>query len=231
MKARLPGEQGITLLELMMALAILAVMMLLTWSSTRSATDAKKAVEKSQARNHEIRLALSRMADDLSSAYLSANENQRRSVSHRRTLFLGKETSEAILRFSSLSHAVMWADANESEQTMIAYFTESDPEDSSKTNLLRRESRRLSDENWKQVPAQVDLLMRDIESVRFEYYDWKDEEWKDRWDSTATDGEKDRLPTRVRVVVEVPTRDREDTRTFRTQARLMLQEQFRFFAN
>ena len=131
------------------------------------------------------------------------------------------------LRFSSFAHVSLWGDANESEQTLIGYFAGEDRQDRGKTNLLRRESRRLSNENWNQEPAEVDVLLRDIERVQFSYWDWQDNEWREDWDSMGADDKRGKLPTRVRIIVEITNEDRK-TIQYTTQARIHLQEPLLF---
>jgi general secretion pathway protein J len=209
-------------------MAILSFMLVITWSTMSTTADAKMYFEAFQERNHEIRVAMMRMAKDISSAYISGNENE--TLTHRRTLFVGKGRSPVDeLRFSSLGHVALWANANESEQTLISYHAEPDPEDRSKTNLLRRESRRLSNEPWESEPAEVDVLLRDIQRVELEYFDWRDNEWQDRWDSTGADAERDRLPERVRITVTLRSGNREIKHT--TQARIMMQEKLILLPN
>jgi len=222
-------EAGFTLIEVLIALAILAFMMTIAWSTTSSSAQAKKHFEALENRNNEIRMAQARMVQDLSSAYISSNEDQ--TQQEKRTLFLGKSHGSVDeLRFSSLGHRSLWAEANESEQTLIAYYSASDREDGSKTNLLRRESRRLSNEPWKREPAEVDVLLRDVEKVEFEYYDWRDQSWKEDWDTTSPAGQKGRLPTRVRITIEVKNEGGQTVK-YTTQARIMMQEELKFFAN
>ncbi len=214
-------EAGLTLIEVLMALSIVAFMLIMAWSTISSTIEAKTHFETVQERQHELRVAMARMAKDFSSAYLSGNDPI--GSDNPRTLFVGKSDAPVDdIRFSSLGHVVLWADANESEQTLIHYSAESDREDPSKTNLLRRESRRLSNEQWESEPAEVDLLMRDIERVEFAYFDHRDGEWQERWDTTAADGERGRLPERVRITVTLREGDREFQRT--TQARIAMQE-------
>jgi general secretion pathway protein J len=219
------SQAGMTLIEVLIALAMVSFMLIMAWSTTASVADAQRFFEAMQERNHEIRVAMNRMAKDLSSAYISGNEDK--SLDNRRTLLVSKETTPVDeLRFSSLGHLTLWANANESEQTLISYHAVRDREDSGKTNLLRRESRRLSNELWESEPAEVDLLLRDVERVAFEYFDPRDNEWQDSWDSTGADAENGRLPERVRITVTVKNGDREVKYT--TQARVMLQEELVF---
>lgn len=222
------GEDGFTLLEMLIALAIVAMMMFITWSVTAQVGSDKKFVAKIADRNHEMRVGTTRMVHDISMAYLSSNE--RSDALEPRTFFIGKGSGEALLRFSSFGHRVMWADANESEQTMISYFTAADQFDRGKTNLLRRESRRMTDEGWNSVKAEVDVLISDIEKVEFEYWNWRDNDWQPEWDSTGATGERARLPARVRITITVLGRDQKLVEHI-TQARIMMEERLQFFVN
>jgi general secretion pathway protein J len=216
------SEAGFTLIEVMVSLAILVMMMTIAWMTTANTAGAKKQFEKYEERNHEIRIAMARMVRDLQSAYLSDSEDKNQI--ERRTLFIGKSRGTVDeLRFSSLGHTTLWANAAESEQTLISYSAEQDQDDSSKTNLLRRESRRLSNEPWKSEKAEVDLLLRDIQRVSFEYWDWRDEEWRKDWNTVQADAQRDRLPTRVKIMVEVKAPNG-DILKYTTQARLMMEE-------
>ena len=228
MRAASP-QRGFTLLELLIAISLLVFMMVVAWSTVSVGATARLQAEAIQARNHEIRVAMNRMVADLSSAYISANEDQ--NLQHRRTLFVGDSASDVDdLMFSSFAHRTLWADANESEQTLITYSAEENAEMRGQTDLVRRESRRLSNESPDDEPAETDILLADIERVRFEYYDWRDKEWQETWDSRAADGERGRLPARVRVTIELERGDGETVK-FVTQARPMLQEELGFFAN
>lgn len=227
MRAR-GAQSGFTLLELLIAITLVSFMMMVAWSTISVGTTARQQAEGIQGRNHEIRVAMNRMVTDLSSAYISANEDQ--NLRRRRTFFKGSSSSDVDdLSFSTFAHVSLWADANESEQTVVTYLAESDREDSSITNLVRRERRRPSNESPDEEPSEIDILLRDIERVKFEYYDWRDEDWKERWDSTAPDAERGRVPNRVRITIELEDDDSEVE--FVTQVRPMLQEELRFFAN
>ncbi len=223
-------QAGFTMVELVLSIAILAFMMMVAWSVISGTVFARKNLQERQERDHEIRVAMNVMVRDLSSAYLSANEDQ--SLMERRTMFIAK-TGSAVddLRFSTMAHQVLWADANESEQTVIAYAAEADPDDRRKTNLVRREQRRPSNEPSRQERAELDLLLRDVERVKFEYYDWKVKDWKETWDSTQADGERGRLPGRIRITLELRTGSEGGPVKYVTEARPMLQEVLNFVTN
>ena len=223
------GQAGMTLIEIMIAIAILSLMMLLAWSTTSNTFNAKSRFEGLEDRNREIRNGLGRVVADLEVAYLSQNEDM--NATERRTVFIGKSGGDVPdLRFSSLCHRPLWADAHESDQTLIAYYAMTDKEDPSKTNWIRRESRRLSNKAWKQEPADVDVLIHGVEQVKFEYWSWQDQEWQDHWDSTAADGERNRLPTRVRITLTYRNVKGDEVK-ISTQANLLMQEPLVFITS
>jgi len=217
-------QAGLTLVEIMISVAILAFMMSLAWTTTTNTGDVKKELEASANRAHEVRAGLARVVRDLEHVYLSRNEDL--TVTERRTLLVGKDGGGEVdeLRFSSLAHEVLWADANEADTTLISYYAGPDPDKKQMVDWLRREQRRLTDpqESDKEAAAEVDVVLRDIIRVDFEYWDWKDQEWRVDWDTTKVDGKKDRLPTRVRITVSY--RDAGIEEKISTQARLSLQE-------
>ena len=216
-----------TLLELMVATAVMTSMMFITWQVITSTASAKRSVETQLEGDHEIRIALERIVRDIEGAYLSTNENQ--NEKNRRTLFIGKDASDIDdLRFSSMVHSSLWADAKESEQTMITYLKEADKDDSSKTNILRWESRRLSNKDWDDEPAEVDVLLHNVKRLDFTFYDPKDTDWSDTWDSTNT--QTGRLPAYIKIRLEIEGNGDSKPLVFTTQARPMLQEQLRFFS-
>src|SRR5688500_4526686 len=107
------SQRGMTLLEVMIAMAILSFMMAIAWATVSGTATAKKHTEASQERTRELRVGMARIVRDLSHAYLSANEDQNQF--ERRTLFIAKDSGDvADLRFSTLAHPALWGDADES---------------------------------------------------------------------------------------------------------------------
>jgi prepilin-type N-terminal cleavage/methylation domain-containing protein len=218
-------EAGMTLLEILIAMAIMVTMMSLAWRTISNTADVKRKFEAFEERNHELRMAIGRIAADFEAAYLSTNEDQ--NATYRRTMFIAKSGSRfPEIRFSTLGHRVLWADANESEQTVISYLTRSDPERRNVTDLIRREQRRPSNEPPDEIPAEYDILLRDIQSLKLEFWNWKTFDWQDTWDTTQADGQKDWLPSRVRITVAIKDQNDKDYK-LTTQARILMQEPLR----
>lgn len=224
------NQRGMTLMEIMISIAIMAFMMALVWSTTTHTTQTKRDYEALEERMHEIRNGLARVVADLEEAYLSKNQDL--SSFDPRTMFIGKDGGDIDdLRFTSLAHQQLYADANESDQTMISYSAishkkrdDADPEPSGAIDWVRREQRRLTNpgDNWKDMPAAVDVIIPNVKHVDFEFWDWKDSEWKADWDTSKQDAQKDRLPTRVRITLTYD--DDGYDQKISTQAHLILQE-------
>lgn len=219
------SQSGMTLLEVLIAIAILGLMMSMVWRTISRTIETTEEFSLQQQRNQELRLAMAVITRDLAGAFLSSSQKigntQQR---NQRTIFVGTtERPVDNLRFSTFSHDVMWGDVDETDQTMVFYTSAKDQGQRNKTNLVRTTLVRLSEENWETEPSRSEVLVRDIEEVTFRYWSWKDKEWKDRWNS-HDDSDRNRLPTKVQVTISVPGPDGGDPIEFSTQAFLPLQE-------
>jgi prepilin-type N-terminal cleavage/methylation domain-containing protein len=225
MRARNP-QAGMTLLEIMIAIAVLVVMMTLAWRTIANTSESKKVFEHYEERNHELRMALGRIVRDFEAAYLSANENT--SAVYPRTMFVAKSSGKVPqIRFSTLGHRVLWADANESEQTVISYLPHDDREHPGVVDWVRREQRRMSNELPDEEPADYDVLVHDVISAKLEFWNWKNNDWQDTWDTMQADAQKGLLPSRVRITVTTKGSDDREVK-LTTEARIWMQETLLF---
>lgn len=219
-------QAGMTLLEIMIAIAILVVMMTLAWRTIANTSETKKTFERYEERNHELRMALDRIVRDFEAAYISLNED--RNASHPRTMFVAKSSSKLPeIRFSTLGHRVLWADANESEQTVISYLPHEDRERNGQLDWVRREQRRPSNEPPENEPADYDILVHDITAAKLEFFNWKTVQWQDAWDTTQSDGNRGYLPSRVRITITIKGANDSEVK-LSTEARIYMQEALSF---
>lgn len=230
MRAVRRGERGMTLLEVLVAMAILAVMMTIAWGTANTTIKAKKQYESTQDRYREVRFALSLIARDVGMAYVSSNED--RNQLEPRTQFVGTSGGDTdTLVFSALAHTPLYADANESDQTVIEYRVEASKDDRGKDDLLRRETRRLPlAEKPDQVAGQADVLLADVQRFKVQFWDQRDREWQDSWSTQNTNGEAPRLPDRVKITVVFVDERGKDVQIV-TQTRLTMTELLTSYAN
>ena len=221
MRRRHTRDAGFTLLEVMISMAILVGMSTIVWGSFTITANIKERVEEVEDRYHQIRLAMSRMAREISMAYISKNDQM--GTTNPRTMFVGKrETSVDDLMFSNLSHLRMRENAKECDQGVIRYYEATDPDQKDQTNLMRREHHRLGARKpGEEAPSFV--MIEGIEALHFDYFDEQANEWKESWSTLSADGQPDRLPTKVRIKLTLKDEFGEEL-TFITATRIYMQD-------
>lgn len=212
-------EAGFTMLEVLVSVAIIAGMMTMIWGAFSLTVRSKRRAEEIEERYHQIRLAMNRMAREISMAYLSKNDQP--GAIKPRTQFAGQRNSSVDeLLFSGLAHVRLRENARECDQSLIRYYGAPDPDDRSVTNLMRRETRRLGVERPGEDGAAY-IMLEDVEDLHFAFFDDQANEWKETWNTTSADGQPDRLPSKVRI--ELTVRDEQGKEiTFKTATRIFL---------
>lgn len=212
-------RRGMTLIEVSVAIGIIAIIGVLTWGSIARSFDAYETVQGIDDSYHNVRVAMNRMAKELSMAYLTA---QRRHRGQERivTQFFKYEDSSPLpeLHFASFAHQVFLKDAKESDQAEISYFGENDPEESGIVNLMRREAPRVDADYDEGGRAYV--LAEDVRDFELRFFDPRKDDWTDEWDTENAEF-AGRLPTLVEIKLTVGDEDGEDM-TFITKTRINL---------
>lgn len=211
------ARQGMTLIEVMVSMAILALVSTLLYEGFVQTSRNKQRVEAELERNHEIRMGMERMAHELSMAYTSLHLNLNEGLRPMLTAFIAKERGNSSrIDFTSFSHQRLYRNAHESDQNEIAYFVTQDPRDSSKKVVARREQRRPDDDPEKGGQSQV--LIEDVTSLELEFLDPLSGEWVSTWDTTQALLQANRLPTQAKIILTVPNlRGRGSDQTFVTR--------------
>jgi general secretion pathway protein J len=225
---RLPGRRasvsasgGFTLIEVMLALAILGFVTTIMWGAFNQTITNKRAIETAQERTHTVRVALMRMAREIEMGYLSASENT--ALSDRRTFLVGSSHGDIDeLSFSSFAHQRLRAGLAEGDTSVINYFGERDPDDRRALNLMRRETRRLQAEAPSNITGEAYVLCPDVRRLKFSYYDYKLKEWVNDWSTLNASGPQ-YLPAHVRITLTVVD-ERGQEVSYSTDARIQMTE-------
>lgn len=197
MNRRSPANRraGFTLLEVIIAIGILALIATMTFETISGALRARDMLEANDALNQSARAALGKLRRDLSLAYLTP---QTQAVNTFRTVFVAKDDSPDRLWFASLSHQRLYRDAHECDETEITIWTEDDPTTDGALVLLRREAPRI-DQDPEQGGTILPLAYK-VKSFEVRFQDPTNNEWRDTWDSTG--GETpNRLPRTARITL------------------------------
>lgn len=199
-------RSGMSLIEVMISVTILAIISTLIYSGFVQTTRNKSRVEGQTDRALEVTGALERMARELQSAFVSAQLNPSPSLQVVRTAFIGTDRgSRDRLDFTSFSHQRLYRDAKESDQNELSYFVARDPENSDRRVLVRREQARIDDDPLKGGTLQI--VLHDIDSLEFEYLDPITTEWVRTWDTVQATSQPNRLPAQVKITLGVVSID------------------------
>lgn len=216
---------GLTLVEIMVATAILSMVSVMIWVSFDQGARTIRDVEGSQDRYHEAQVALSVISRDLASAYLSKHVNPSEPITEY--AFIGEDRNPVDrLDFFSFSHRRTIRDSHEGDQCEVGYYGSVDDEDATVTNLIRRVSPIIDEEPRR--GGQRLILARDVSEFDVTYYDRTQDQWVEEWDTLqATTGHPDRLPDQVRILLAFQENE-DNTLTFTTQIPIHLHEALLF---
>src|SRR4029453_13424515 len=209
-------KNGFTLIEVMIAMAILAVMAFLIFASTQRTLDSKEDTQKTDDLNHSVSMALSRMSADFQMAFLLSGADFLGTDGRINTVFIGKEDRAD---FPSFSRQRYFKDAKEADYGEVGYFLEDNKEEPGVKLLLRRDSKNL--DNKPEEGGKTEVLIGGVQELHFEYYDANKKEWMKSWDSSQLEY-SNRLPRAVRIQIKVLPPDGEEPMTFSTIAEVKL---------
>jgi len=208
------SRRGFTLVEVLIALAITSMVGALVVGSFRSVDRANEIVRDQGDRFGASRVALTRLARELSMAFIS-NHFDPKQYRERPTLFVGREDT---LLFTTMAHERLWLDARESDQAVVQYELDDDPAHGGEKALFRREKARIDAEPDR--GGRRDVVTDRVTALRLQYWDQKRKEWVREWSTRSTD-RADELPLRVRVELDAKLADGRNEK-FVTEARIAI---------
>jgi general secretion pathway protein J len=200
---KIQKARGVTLLEVLVSLSILAVISTLIYGAFDGMSRTQKGLGHMNERYHQGRSALSRFSREIQSAFLSMHHpfgaNLNPGLMTRATVFIGSDSRPSDrIDFTSFSHRRLKGDSHESDQNELSYYDSRDTE-KDKLDLVRREDKSIDLEPEK--GGVVNVVAEDIESFDLQYFDPISKEWTDSWDSTQPAGQLERLPLYVKAVL------------------------------
>ena len=195
---------GFTLVEMLVAMVILAIVLMTAYRVFSSSYSALHHVNPDRDLFHTARVILDRMTDEIQSAYYDPGLKY--------TGFVGENDEEDEAPRDSLTFSAManfyWIKKiegiNESDFLKISYALIGDEEDTAVTRLIRRQDPAFGpfEDDPEQISSGdrgVHQLADGVWGIDFRYFDGK--EWVEEWNS----GEEDSLPRGVEVKLILET--------------------------
>jgi len=225
--------RGFTLIELVVAITVLAFITILLYGAFASMKSSRDGLARIQDRYREGRIAMARITRDLESAYISQHVPISPALVVQKTAFVGKVGIPAHrVDFNAFSNVQRDRGAHVSDQIEVSYFASDNPEQPATYDLVRRTSEYLDNEPGK--GGRVEVLATDIDLFELEYLDPTTSLWTETWDTTQATGQVNRLPlqVRIRLVLKQGSRTTSDrsrnTLKFATTVALPIQQPLSF---
>lgn len=191
---RRAASRGLTLIEVMVAVSVLTLISVLVYGAFSTITRGKQAASDISERYRVGRIAMTRMANELSMAFISMHVAATPSLQSRVTAFTGKGSR---VDFDAFAHRRLSKDAHESDQCELSFFTASNPKKTTQLDLVRREQALIDDQHGKGGVSQV--LADDVDTFALKYLDPTTGLWTETWDTTSAIGQANRLPLQIEI--------------------------------
>ena len=212
------SSRGVTLVEVMIAVGITAVIGAMVMGAFQRTYASKELADAQDERYVSARVSLTRIARELSQAFLS-DHYDRKKYREPLTVFRGKDGGERDdLLFATMSHERLTQDAKESDQSVVEYTVEPDPALRGENALFRREKPRIDDDPTH--GGAKSIVCQHVTTFDVQYWDWKRQEWAREWVTNSAERQSI-LPTRVKVRLGLKMPDGSD-RILETQARIAI---------
>jgi len=188
-------NSGFSLIEVLISVGILVVMMLMLTKAFQGVLRSQDNIKKSGDHYQTIYGGLLKLYNDFHMAFLANTAFHGQDNSYL-TAFIA---SEEKVDFSTMSHIHFIKNRVDTDQIHVGYLLRKN-EDNDTFDLVRRETDYLRKDIDKGGESFV--LIPDLKTLSFEYYDADKESWKNLWD-TESISFVGRLPQKVRIKLEV----------------------------
>lgn len=190
------GQVGMTLLELTVAMALLATITTFTWLTV----DGTRAVAIESSRRSDLnqmgRNAMAIMRRELAASFISTNQTD-----YYKTVFKATDRDPFDeVHFVARAHEHRYADRKEGDIAEFGYWSEPDKRGGNYRSLMHREAPIVDDDP--ENGGTVHALSHSVRSLNLRYYDATKEEWLDEWDSESSE-QTGRVPKAIEIRLEL----------------------------
>ncbi|MGE5808874.1 MAG: type II secretion system protein GspJ [Nitrospirota bacterium] len=184
---RTPNSSGFTLLEVLIAVAIMSAIVTVIYASFSTTSRNVQQAEEIRDSADLARVLLAKLSDDIANAYINVNMNAPAVV----TIIYGKKGEEKLeeeqIRRDAISLTTLTnvraPGTKETDLWEVGYFFKEKAKGSGFV-LKRREKRELGNVSPALEGDFIEYEVTDrVESLKFRYFDIGAQQWVDEWDS------------------------------------------------
>ncbi len=188
--------RGMTLLEVMVAIALIGVISTFTWMTVSGASEVAAESTARTDLNGMGKAAMAVMRRELGYAFVSQNQTE-----YFKTVFVGIDRDPVDeIYFVARAHEKRYSDTKEADFAEYGYWSEPDVHGGNFRTVMHREAPIIDDDPER--GGTVHALCHGVRELQLRYYDDTKEEWVDEWDSEGTDY-AGRVPRAVEIRLEV----------------------------
>lgn len=194
MKGMRDHHKGFTLLEILMAISIFAIVITLAYGSYRATFRIIDATEAQAEISTKASIAMDRIVSDLGSLYLGSS-----GFLQGKSQTLGSRAADT-MRFTSTAHLVLNRNEQAAGYATISYTVEEDPA-TRELRLFRLDQAFRPVEDEEPETRRGLLLCDGLQEVKFTYHGNR-QEGQDSWDSKEIekgDSDAQKLPQRIEI--------------------------------
>ncbi|BBH52568.1 PulJ/GspJ family protein [Fluviispira sanaruensis] len=195
----LKNQHGFSLLEIILALSILAALSVMTINILTTQLSTREKVTDYNTQKHSINMAMKKIYDDLQSAYISDQKSLTSLNLGARQIVPQLYFRNNNLVFSTSNFKSYIANSTQSNLAFVRYYIRPDPQNSNKNQLIRAVDTDMSESIERDDVGLKEVLDPDIKEFRVLF--WNGNEYRQEWDTTANDTQN-KLPKLVKIHLE-----------------------------
>jgi general secretion pathway protein J len=189
-------QLGFSLLEIILALSILGTIGIMTINILSDQIATRQKLSELNTDQHSLNAALNRISQDLQSAYISNPQyNSSLNLANRTNIpkFVSNDNK---LSFFTMSFLSILNGSNQSNQAFVKYFTQIDPNDINKKQLIRTVDTDFVDDIDQDNVGSTQVLLDNISEFTVSF--WNGSDYQNNWDSKSSDT-MNKLPKLVKI--------------------------------